>query len=197
MVTDRDTRITRLERLYGLVDIETVTQAEFKDCEPNAAVKVLSRLVKRGSISRYPLFGRRKYYRSGMPLGPQALSTAFALLRFCVLTSRPKVSRHALGENYPFLSTSSLNYATDGSGLRALRVDLGGDADALVRKLRDQHQALYPHDQYRQLITESLFSASILTYSEDKAREVQRHIKASPSPYAITAVVIPDLLQLL
>lgn len=216
---DRDYSILEHFMRYRVSTREILHRLFFADSEPNAVTKVTSRLVETNYLARYPLVATQSYYTLGFqgakvfglpvkrlgPLGPQALYTQLGILSYC---HAPHSSRHRLRvadlqEKHPGLLLKGLDssqYAVDStttpSVMFYIRVDGGGPADHVIRKLRED---LKPRQQIplcQALIEKNRFGLAVVTFSDAKKQQIHQKLQAEQFICPIQLEVCPILLQL-
>lgn len=216
---DRDFSILEHIMRYRVSTRDILHRLFFSDSEPNAVTKVTSRLVETNYLARYPLVTTQSYYTLGhhgakvfgLPikrlgaLGPQSLYTQIGILSYCHLpnASRQRLRVAELQENHPGLLAKGVDasqYSVDStntpSTLFYVRVDGGGPADHVIRKLREDLKLREQIPLCHALIQQKRFGIAVVTYTDAKKNQIQQRLEAEEWPCVIQLLVCPILLQL-
>ena len=203
-MVERDQQALELIHLYGALRFDAFAEGVLKGAHRTVGSRIVSRLCESGQASRREFLapgGKRWCYfqaAGAKPLGPEALARTLTVANFCIFRGMPKLSTAAMREAYPFMPVKGNDYCVLEDGLCLIKVDRGtGDADRIVRRLRDLHRSLYVHDGYRYLIQTGRFSARVIVPSDSRADQLNRYLSMSPPPYPVIPVVDEDLLELL
>ncbi len=188
--------------LYDALKLDAFAAALLNGEHRTLASKILSRLCRAGKASRHEFRapGGHKfcYFQAAgrKPLGPEALARAVCVSNLCIFGGMPKLSRRAMRETYPFMPAKGNDYCQADEGFCLIKVDRGGDADRIVRRLRQTHRSLYPQEGYHFLIQTGRFSVRVVVPSHSRADQLHHYLEMSPSPYPVIPVVDDDLLEL-
>jgi hypothetical protein len=208
---------------YRIAVTETLQQLpEFASCTRKELRRVLRSLEAEGSIASQWLHHDMPCWhladtgaiqsglsmeRSG-PLSESAKLRAYAMLRFCCLSKRPRMRLTAddIQKHFPDLYRSGMPqgyyFVSHGEGkLGLLRIDAGGRG----RWDRVIHYVLDDVDQHRQqagfsrLIQVHRFEFAIATVLPQKTDRIREAIEQKPqlTNVAIRVVAIPELLPLI
>ena len=180
--------------------------------------RVLRRLENRKLIRRTTLDENQSYYtmtRRGLALNndnprtpklptEQTLPVYLAIASYCVANGIKRLTKQKFAESYPELTRPGKrngNYTlvrADGRiTLELLVVDRGGAAHRIrsrVRRLINQRKDL-PH--FVTLMRAGKFRITVLTATPEQRWTILRRIGDSFLPIEVTAVVIPELADLL
>lgn len=180
--------------------------------------RVLRRLEKRKLVQRTVLDENRSYYtmtRRGLgltsenPRTPklpteQTLPIYLATASYCVANGFKRLTKDEFAERYPELTRpgkGNCNYTlgrADGLiKLELLVVDRGGAANRIrtrVKRLVAQRKDL-PH--FVVLAQAGKFRITVLTATPEQQWKIHRRVGSLFSPIEVTAVVIPELADLL
>ncbi len=216
---DRDFAILEHIMRYRVSTRDILHRKFFADSEPNAATKVTSRLVETKYLTRYPLVATQSYYTLGVQgakvfglpitrlgaLGPQSLYTQLGILSYCHTpnATRQRLRVAELQEKHPGLlakGVDSSQYAVDSTTtptvLIHVRVDGGGPADHVMRKLKEDLKIRQQIALCRALIEKQRFGLAVVTYTDAKKQQILQRIQSEEWPCAIQLEVCPILLQL-
>lgn len=216
---DRDFAILEHFMRYRVSTRDILHRLFFTDSEPNAVTKVTSRLVETKYLARYPLVATQSYYTLGIQgakvfglptkrlgvLGPQSLYTQLGILAYCHTpnTSRQRLRVAELQEKHPGLlakgidsSQYSVDSTTPPNVLVYVRVDGGGPADHVVRKLREDLKLRGQIALCQALIEKKRFGLAVVTYTDAKKLQIQQRIESEEWPCQIQLDVCPILLQI-
>jgi hypothetical protein len=201
-VVTRDRLVIDLIVLYVALTRDLIATAVLNGADITMASKIANRLCRSERFSRHEFRspgGRRWCYfqvAGAKPLGPDALARALAVANLCIYGGMSKLSDRAIREEYPFLPTKGSYYCLDKEIVCRVKVDLGGDADRIVRRLREFHLSLYHLDGYRHLVESGRFAFRVIVPSESRAEQVNRYLDMNPPPYPVITVVDDHLLEL-
>ena len=144
----------------------------------------------------------------GGPLCEAAKIRAFAILRFCCLSERPRhrLRDEDIEQDFPELYRHGLPTGYyfepgDNARLGLARVDAGhrGRWDRVVESIREDIDDHCRHAGFRKLIGAGRFELTVLTVFKQKARRITetlaRHVDAQRVP--VQVVAIPELLPLI
>ena len=193
----------------------------FSKSGPALIKSVLRQCQRRSLISSAPLHqGARYWYLDAMgaqycsgaeqqtgPLSEPAKLRAYAMLRFCYLTDRP---RHRLvGDELARLSPDLVRpglpqgyyFDPQGSGrLGLVRVDAGrrGRWDRVIQSIREDMNAHWRQPGFRRLIQAGRFEITVLTVFRQKARRIRESLAQDPAARCLPVEVLamPELLPL-
>jgi len=211
-LNDRHMTLLALIRRYGLATIETIHRRCFGEADLNAVAKVTSRLIRAGYLNKYPLRSPRCYYRLGpeavrrfggdpelcLPLGPQALPIAYAILQFCIYDGLERLNSEELGSAFPWLDRNDGTFYREKDGrLAVLKVDLGAAPEHIARRCRDIHRRLDSRPGFRALVAAGGFQMTVLTGSRSKSSAIAAAVDRDHWPFSFRLVVVPDLLDLM
>lgn len=188
-MVDRDRQIVRHIAIHGLTTRESLRESLFPDASLNAVTKVLLRMMASGYLISYPLLGRMCYYRLAgeLALGPAELSTLYAAEQHCVFDGLTRLTIAELRRNHPYFPTNTPFATKDGITYR-LRVDLGAESKSIAAKLRYSHEKLMLKKSYAELVEKGLFGVRVLTATDTKAEDLQRHLVTLPFPVVLSVV---------
>ena len=206
--------LAHVER-YRMTTNEILKARCFPELTSNAISKITAKLCRLGYLERHPLFGGQDYFllsrkatnllgvspRRSEPLGPQALPLHYGVSLYCSLAAVPKdrLTADELKEKYGLTSVADLiaAYCEDGDQLCLLRVDLGGSADHVVRKCREDVRRRMEGPTWRELIDAGRFRIVIVTATVEKAAAIRQALAAFNWNISFRTATIPDLLPLL
>ena len=181
----------------------------------NAVSKVTARLCKQRLLSRYPLFPPQDYFVLGaksiqilglpasrtLPLGPQALPMDYAVLLYAANGNKQRLTVSELRKSASWLP-DNLRRSPYCIGidnlLELVRVDLGGSARNIAKKLSADCSKRLEIPEFKQLINNGLFQLVVLTTTNAKARLIRQAIDSLTWTKGIRLhlAMIPDLAQL-
>ena len=201
----------------------SVVLAERYGGNSDDAVKKLLQHLKPYVVSA-PLFGKSVYYRLtpagaklmgapeeiANPLGAQALPKAFGVLWFCCAAgqNRPRYLRSEFAADFPDLVVPFaaedyfLDFYLDRSRDQTVRlghlvIDLGGDYQKLVAKVRGRVKRWLRDGTLSQLISAGHIAVAIVVPTEEKRQAIQAALKDRPLAVWVRIEVCPDLANLL
>ena len=216
-LSQRDKAVLDHIARYGISITEILNRLFFAGSR-DAMKGVLKRLTEAGFLQSRPLFAKEVCYQlttvgcrfAGLPeewaepLGPQALPTHLAVLLFCNPQNGPAhpcYTREEFSKDFPEFRESFDNYFLDSDGTEArlgyIKVDLGGDYQRLVRTCRNTLRKAIETPGLQTLVTDYLFSISIVTYDVGKAEVLRRHLLEKPLAVPTTVEVVPMLGKLI
>lgn len=190
---DRDYELLEHLMRYRVTTRDVLHRLFFSDSEPNAVLKVTSRLTDSEYLARHPLVGTNVYFTLGIkgtrvfgiaakhsqPLGLQSLFIQMGMLEYCCRekTNRKRLRVSEIQEDHPGLlqrGLESSNYVVDAdaaeSVLQFVRIDGGGTADHVLRKLHQDLSDRQKNPLCNALIQRNRFRLVCVTYSQDKAK---------------------------
>lgn len=196
---DRDNEILDFINRYRMATREILHRKFFDDSELNAVTKVTTKLVDANYLLSYPLYGNSKYFvlgpvgakargrppRVSKPIGPQSLLIQYGLLEYCEApnTHRERLTVSELQKLYQGILQKGLepsNYVTDATGdvskLQFVRVDGGGPADHVIRKIRLDIATRTTNAMCAALNSMSRFEVICMTYSQSIAKQIEERL---------------------
>ncbi len=200
---------------------EIVRERFFDECHFTAVTRATAELCSLGWLTAFPLVYPTQYYRLGkraasafgltmhstLPLGPQALPTEYAILRYTAthqgavqrLTSLELQERHPWYELKGILVPHCLRRSAERSITELIRVDLGGPADHIARKCKIDINARFVIEEFRELLANGEFQLVIITSATEKASMINSALKAHdwPKGMLFRLVVFTDLLPII
>ncbi len=200
---------------------EAVQALFFENSHPTSVTRTTAELCAQGWLVSFPLVYPTKYFRLGKraasgfglslhatyPLGPQALPTEYALLRYTStnhhklrrLSSQELLSRHPWQKNSWLHAPHCLRCDADRSITELIRVDLGASPDHIARKCQTEINDRFLVDEFRTLLTESRFQLVVITGSTQKAAQIDAALSAHnwPAGMRFRIAVFSDLIPLL
>jgi hypothetical protein len=218
-LTERDRLLVAHVDRYRLSTIAALRKAVRPALSANAATKIVQRLGTAGWLRRYPLRHPSCYFVLGplgaqalgrgrqrtLPMGPQSLPTAYAVLMYAVLAKQPRcrLTPAEVQERCPWLPTrwARAPHCTDAAGdiLELVRVDLGGPVHHVARKCVADLTARSRFREFASTVAAGRFRLVVITAAAEKAaclrQALDRH--GLPAGLAIHLSVIPALLGLL
>lgn len=217
-LSQRDRRIIEHVGRYRLTTIDVLCRAVTPGVSAAALSKVVRRLCSQQMLTRHQLLHPTCYFVLGSagasllgmskvrtrPLGPQSLPMEYGLLLHAVLgqTRRRRLTNDELKQLCPWLTGPLLDspHCLDEKQqtLELVRVDLGGAADHIARKVRRdimQRRQLLFFDNF---VGESRFRLVIITSSREKSAAIRQALDRHdwPRGLAIHLAVVPQLLPL-
>jgi len=218
----RDTDILMHVARYRITSLELVHKLFFPQQTAEAARSVLRRLNGPfGFLQSRPLYGKLLYYQlnprgarefgepveSTKPLGPQALPRAFGVVMRCCTTTEPqkRITRNEFESACRSLFEAGVPFndfflATAAEGTQhffRIVVDLGGDADRLVRKLLQIRSAYSEVPAMLSILDEGRFGFSLVTTSTSKEEAILKAVDRFNVPTRVETFVLPELGNLL
>lgn len=191
------------------------------NCHPSTITRITARLCESGWLVDFPLIYPCKYFLPGKqataafglpvsrshPLGPQSLPTEFALLEY-TSTNSAQVQRllpSELQSQYPWyrpvwkFASHCLRKSERKQVLELIRVDLGGPADHIARKCRDDISAPSAVAEFHDMLSRAEFCLVVITGSTSKAAAIQSALESHQWPEGIVfrLAVFVSLLPLL
>ncbi len=193
---DRDNEILDFIARYRMATREILHRRFFDDSELNAVTKVTTKLVDANYLLSYPLYGNAKYFvlgtigakargippRVAKPIGPQSLLIQYGLLEYCQEQNshRERLTVSDMQKLYAAIvqrGIDSANYVTDATGeltkLQFVRVDGGGPADHVIRKIRLDMATRNTNAMCSALNANSRFEIVCVTYSKSIAEQIE------------------------
>ena len=221
-VTTADVIIEVLRHIdrYRLTVLEALERLPvFAGLRSQQIRRVLRRLECRALIASAPLHRGVTYWyllpqgtqRLGLPedrsgsLSEPAKIRAYAMLRFCCLSAKPRVrlTRQDIATRLPEFDRPGLPslyyFESSGSGrLGITRIDAGyrGRWDRVVQTLRDDIEAHLRRPAWRQLIMAGRFEFTLLTVLPEKADRIRESLAqhSDASRASVQVVAMPELL---
>jgi hypothetical protein len=203
---------------YRITTAEIVAAVIFEG-RVGEARAALSALLSRQKIVSRPLFGKTRFYQlsnAGVremgepeevakPPGPQALPRLFGVLHFCCNNGhRRRLTRDEYSGNLSSLHQQGLPYLdyvieqeNDSPVLKRIVVDLGGDAERLVRKLADFVKSMADIPDALALLDEDGFSFAVVTTTPSKADAILSAAKKLGLSVTVETIVVEHLANLL
>ena len=200
---------------YRMTTNEILEARCFPELTSNAVTKITANLCRGGYLERHPLSGGQDYFvlsrktakllgvsaRRSEPLGLQALPFHYGVLLYCCLgeVPRERLTAEELREKYGLTSVAdrAAAYCEDGDRLVLLRVDLGGSADHVARKCREDFRRRMEDPNWRELIDAGRFRIIIITGISEKAAAIRQALARFKGNVSFRTAVIADLLPLL
>lgn len=199
---------------------EVLHRVYFAGQQPNAVTKVTSRLCAHKFLSKFPLIYPQGYFRLGersaamlglhdsrtLPLGPQSLPTEYGVLSYATLRDEPltRLTPKELQQRFPYFEPAWCEVAhvlrSGGQDvIELLRVDLGGAADHVARKVSNDVRIRLQSDEFKQLVRARAFRCVVITSTTEKAAAIQASLEAHqwPDGLAIHLAAVPNLLPLI
>lgn len=219
---ERATVVEHLAR-YRLGVMESFRQLPvFTQQSPSTIRKVLRMLQHESLIASNWLHTGRRYWhltergaaqchlppgRSGS-LGEQAKLRAYAVLRFCCLTDRPRqrLTNDELGEHFPEVHRPGMpqgyyfdSYGTGRMGLLRIDVGLRGRWDRVVQSVCEDLREHLRRAGFRRLILAGRFEFTIATVLPQKAERIRESVTRVSVAHrtSIQVIAIPELLPLI
>ena len=200
---------------------EAVQELFFDNRHPTSVTRNTARLCATGWLCSFPLIYPTKYFRLGKraasafgltlhatyPLGPQALPTEYAILRYTSsnhhhvqrLTSRELLDLQPWSQPRWLNAPHCIRRESEKSVVELLRVDLGAPADHLARKCQSDINDRYFVDDFRTLLSRGAFQLVVITGSTQKAAQIDAALSAHnwPDGMLFRIAVFTDLIPLL
>ncbi|MDZ4848519.1 MAG: hypothetical protein SGI77_04445 [Pirellulaceae bacterium] len=204
---------------YRLTTNEFLHSRYFEHLQINAVVKITGRLVRQGWLNAYSLIDRRQYFVPGpklvkgyglpisrsRPLGPQSLSTQYAVAKYCFYSglNLKLVTNEEFKVAFPLLDDQVVGGVNvlDGDGanatLRLVRVDLGGTPEHVAKKCSLDLAARQKIGAFNELVGAKRFVSVVLTASSVKQELIQQAVAKRRWPRGIRfqVFVVPELAQ--
>ena len=205
---------------YRLTVLEALQRLPvFSELRSQQVRRILRKLERRALIAAAPLHRGVLYWymlpkgsqrlgladdRSG-PLSEPAKIRAYALLRFCWLSEKPRVrlTRGDIATRLPEFDRPGLPslyyFEASGSGVLGIaRVDAGhrGRWYRIVQTLRDDIDAHLRGPAWRRLITAGRFEFTLLTVFPEKAERIRETLAQHPDVgrAKVQVIALPELL---
>jgi hypothetical protein len=213
--SERDVAILSDVVRERLTTVDIVHTRYFGGATPDAARKVLDRLVADEWLRRIPLHGqvpcyiltfaatyRLRIHRVAAKVpGLPALCRAYALVRFAVRTGAKRVPHAEWVGLFPELHRSGLpanSYfledAPGGPRVLLLHVDAGQDVRRAIARVRRMISRRYAIPAFAELIQSGRFEVVVLTPTEGKKRVLEKAIERRYRGLTrVRVVVIPEL----
>lgn len=195
---------------------------EFADCGPREVRQCLREAERRQLVGSAPLHANLRYWyllpagaallqldtkRNG-PLSESAKLRAYAMLRFCCLSDKPRhrLTASELQKHFPVLSRpglpSTYYFEPGGRGRLGLaRIDVGhrGRWDRVLQSVRADMNEHAAQSGFRQLIQADRFEMTVLTVFRQKAVRLREAFfqRGDTAPTTVNVYALPDLLPLL
>lgn len=218
-LTQRDRQVLEHVARYRMTTISALRRAVLSDISENAVGKIASRLCAGRFLNKHPLAHPACYFVLGpngtkalgmglhraTPLGPQSLPVEYGVLLHCLLGQQPRhrLTLKELLELWSWLP-SPLNAAphcldTQNNVLELIRVDLGGPADHVARKVaRDvtRRRQLTP---FLSAVRSGQFRLVLVTATRGKAQALRQALSKHewPTGMQLHLSVVPLLLSLI
>lgn len=221
-VTTTDVIIEVLQHLdrYRLTVLEALERLPvFAGLRSQQVRRVLRKLERRALIASAPLYRGVTYWYL-LPRGTQRLGLsadrsgslsepakirAYAMLRFCCLSAKPRVrlTRQDIAARLPEFDRPGLPsmyyFESSGSGrLGITRIDVGhrGRWDRVVQTLRDDIDAHLRRPAWRRLIMAGRFEFTLLTVLPEKADRIRESLAQHPDAgrASVQVIAMPELL---
>lgn len=221
---DRNEAILEHVMRYRMTTPAVLHRLFFEDSERNAVTKVTSRLCDQRMLASHCLHGSHVYFslgkagarhrglRAGLvkPLGPQAIYREYGILSFCCLgqklrtrlrfaeiyRDRPQLIAKHLDSSHYYLDRESKD---SGTRLGYIWVEAGGSTDHIIRTV--QRKIIEPRlsvPTLRELIHRGQFLVAIVTYHEEKRRQILEALSGLRATTVTFRVeVFPELQHLL
>jgi len=181
---------------------EVIQQRFFDAAHPTSVTRVTARLCSLGWLASFPLIYPTRYFVPGklsasayglpasrtLPLGPQSLPTDYAVLKY-TSANDPQVQRLTY-EEIDRVATwyqpewmfhpHCMRHHESGGILELVRVDLGGPADHIARKCRDDIRLRNDMAEFQEFVKRGRFALVILTGSTAKAAMIQAALDHQP-----------------
>ena len=214
----RDQTILDAVVRYRLMTHQTLQRLVLPNLSLNAISKVTARLCRTQRLSRHLLIPPENYFRLGAtgssilgqssrsknPLGPQALPIDYATLCYCCLfdQKRRRLTQDELETYMPWLPEQLTHspFCVDSiNRLNLVRVDLGGSAQYVARKISRSIEKYQVVVEFNDMIAGGRFQISLLTTSEEKADAIAKSVASTgcPANVPVNLSVIPRLSLLL
>lgn len=174
---------------------ESIQAQFFKSQHPTSVTRVTAKLVQAGWLNAYPLIYPSKYFipgkraiaayglsaSRGLPLGPQSLPTEYALLQYTSKTSESltRLSGQEVIDKFGWyrgewlFAPHCLRSEEGKHVLELVRVDLGGPADHIARKCRDDVERRQLDTQFAELLKRGQFALIVITGATEKAAVIK------------------------
>ncbi len=220
-LTRRDRDILDHVGRFRMTTNEVLHRVFFAGQQPNAVTKVTARLCANKYLKKFPLIYPQGYFRLGergaatlglhesrtLPLGVQSLPTEYGVLCYATLRSEPlkRMTAEEVQQRFPFLDRAwcdvpyLLREEQPQSVVELVRVDLGGTADHVARKVFDDVMTRIQAAEFRQLVRARLFRCVVITTTTEKAAAIQASLNPFrwPEGLAMHLAAVPDLLPLI
>lgn len=200
---------------------ESIHKRSGLSVHPSTITRITARLCEAGWLIDFPLIYRCKHFLPGKqataafglpvsrsyPLGPQSLPTEFALLEYTSSNSAQvqRLLPSELQSKYPWyrpvwkFASHCLRRSERKQVLELIRVDLGGPADHIARKCRDDISAQAAVSEFHDMLSRAEFCLVVITGSTSKAAAIQSALESHQWPEGIVfrLAVFVSLLPLL
>lgn len=223
----RSGRLTRRDRAildhvarFRMTTNEVVQRLYFDEQHPNAVTKVTARLVEQKLLAKFPLTYPQSYFRLGehgvalfglhesrmRPLGPQSLPTEYGVLCYATLREQPlqRLMADELQQRFPdfespWCDAPHVLRAETQEVVELLRVDLGGSADHVARKVLQDVLARTESRTFREALQRRAFRCVVITTTTEKAAAIQTALQPHrwPEGLDIHLAAVPNLLPLI
>jgi hypothetical protein len=200
---------------------EAIQRRFFTASHPTSVTRATARLCAAGWLADFPLVYPTKYFVPGKlataayglsanrccPLGPQALPTEYAVLEYTTANA-DHVQRLTLDElqavstwyRPQWMLAPHCRRQTDGKpALELVRVDLGGPADHIARKCRQDILTRQIEPEFDALVADGRFAMVIVTGSTSKSAAIHAALDQQVWPQGLTfrISVFPTLIPIL
>ena len=218
---ERDLLILQHVARHRLTTHEVLRRLFFPGSQPNAIVKVTSRLCRQQMLQKFPLIHPQVYFTltakacrqigrapsRSQPLGPQALPSELAALLYCTCGPRyhQRLTNHELREQFPWFPAASNHdiYCVDRTDsalpvLEWIRTDLGGPSHHVVRKTLRRLERWMESPGFSVALQQNHIRVVFLTATSEKMQSIQEALKRHdwPAGMSIHLASIPQLLPL-
>jgi hypothetical protein len=219
-LTDRDCAILEHVARYRTTLYAVLRRLFFAGMKANAAVKVISRLIRLGYLQKARILSGRLAIvlstkatqllgtprsRAALP-GAQSLPIDLAVLLFAATPSgnRQRLMTHELRATYPWMTRSFLAVPhchdlakPEAPILELIRVDLGGKPDHIARKCDSDIRRRLRIPQFHALLDERGFRLVIVTPTVEKARSIREALDRHswPDGLFINFAILPLMLN--
>lgn len=175
--------------------------------------KVLRRLVDRGFLSEYPLFGNRSYYRLGPQavarwgyprtrtekLGPQRLPYELGALAYTSMDTAPRkrLMPHELRRRLPWFPARYMQWAYlwEEGRLGTIRVEARTGPERVLTKLGEQVYRYGQLPEFRELIQSSRFFFVLVTATGPQELAMQREAAEQALPVELRTAHYDELIR--
>ena len=218
---ERDLLILQHVARHRLTTHEVLRRLFFPGSQPNAIVKVTSRLCRTQMLQKFPLVHPQVYFTltgtacrqigaapfRSQPLGPQSLPSELAALLYCTCGPRyhQRLANHEVREHFPWFRLASNHdiYCLDHTDsafpvLEWIRPDLGGPSHHVVRKTHRRLERWMELPGFSAALQLSHIRFVFLTATPEKVQRIQEALERHewPDGTSIHLASIPQLLPL-
>ena len=217
-LSPRDLAVLMHVDRFRLMTVSLIRRGPLAGLSRSGASKVLNRLIRSGYLSSFILKYPERYFVIGeegirllgrgkhrvLPLGPQSLPIEYATAMHCLLSKIPKkrLQRREVDQQFPCFSdcpTETPICVEEISGrVELLRIDLGGLANHIARKCREDIESRLKVVEFQSMVTSGRFRLVVITGMKEKADAIREALDRQkwPTGFQLHCSIVTDLLFL-